>query len=90
MRRFTSILVFSNVFVAAVLGGLTLSSYALIPALQYHWYVPLSVLLGSYVLYSFHRLYKIDFIPITQLEERHRWVLKHAQRVKYVMSFAVF
>ncbi|MEQ9186253.1 MAG: hypothetical protein RLP15_00850 [Cryomorphaceae bacterium] len=82
--------VYSNLFVALVLSGLSLSSYAQFDQLALHWYVPVSVFLGSFVLYAFHRLYKIDFIPMHQLAERHQWVLAHAIPMKYAMSFAVF
>ncbi|NQV52081.1 MAG: hypothetical protein HQ500_02810 [Flavobacteriales bacterium] len=82
--------VYANLLVATVLASLTLSSFFLIDYLYFRWYVPVSVFLGSFVLYTFHRLYKIDFIPAQQLAERHQWVLKHAQPMKYAMSFAVF
>lgn len=82
--------VYSNLFVALVLAGLSLSTYAQFDHLSFHWYVPVSVFLGSFVLYAFHRLYKIDFIPAHRLADRHQWVLKHAVTMKYAMSFAVF
>jgi hypothetical protein len=90
LKRFASSLIYSNVFVATVLACLTQSSYGLLHYTDLKWYVPLSVWLGSFVLYSFHRLYKIDFIPENQLEARHRWVLKRSEYMKYAMSFAVF
>ncbi len=83
-------LIYSNVFVATVLAVLTFSSYGLLNDLDVRWYVPVSVWLGSFVLYSFHRLYKIDYIPPTQLGARHRWVLRRSEWMKYAMSFAVF
>ncbi len=82
--------VYANLLVATVLSSLTCSSFFLVDYLAFRWYVPASVFLGSFVLYTFHRLYKIDFIPVQQLAERHQWVLKHAQSMKYAMSFAVF
>jgi len=82
--------VYSNLFVAMVLASLAVSAYAVVPDLEFRWYVPLSVFLGSFVLYTFHRLYRIDTIPKEQLGERHRWVLKRADLMKVAMSVAVF
>jgi 4-hydroxybenzoate polyprenyltransferase len=90
MMRLVRAPVYSNVFVAVILTCLTASSYSIVDSLKEHWYVPVSVFLGSFVLYTFHRLYKIDFIPKDQLAERHAWVLRYANPLKYAMSFAVF
>jgi len=83
-------LIYSNVFVAFVLGLLTFASYFQVNYINFHWYVPVSVFLGSFILYSFHRLYKIDFIPKSQLSQRHPGILAHATKMKIAMSFAVF
>jgi 4-hydroxybenzoate polyprenyltransferase len=90
MMQLIRSVVYSNLFVAFLLTSLTVSSYAIVDSLENHWYVPMSIFLGSFVLYTFHRLYKIDFIPKNQLAERHVWVLKYAKPLKYAMSFAVF
>lgn len=82
--------VYSNVFVGVVLTLLALCSYKLVEGLTFHWYVPLSVFLGSFVLYNFHRLYKIDFIPANQLSFRHQWMLRNGTRIKYAMAISVF
>jgi hypothetical protein len=90
MKSILKTLVDSNFFVALVLGSLTASTYANFHELSWKWYVPASIFLSSFILYSFHRLYKIDFIPKDQLAERHLWMLKNAIKVKYAMVFAVF
>ena len=90
MGRQVRALIYSNVFVAVLLTFLTASSYEIVDSLEVRWYVPASIFLGSFVLYTFHRLYKIDFIPKDQLAARHLWVLKYANSLKYAMSFAVF
>ncbi len=90
MMRLVRALVYSNVFVAILLTFLTVCTYALVGAIEVHWYVPASIFLGSFVLYTFHRLYKIDFIPEDQLAQRHSWVLNYANQLKYAMSIAVF
>ena len=77
------VLIYSNVFVALVLAILTWSSYASLSMLDMKWYVPASVFLGSFVLYTFHRLYKIDFIPEDQLSSRHLWVVRRSNAMKY-------
>jgi len=87
--RILKVLVYSNAFVALVLALLSLSTYYIVEGLPFKWYVPLSIYLGSLVLYSFHRLYKIDFIPKNQLAERHLWVVRNANIMKLVMSFSV-
>jgi 4-hydroxybenzoate polyprenyltransferase len=90
MRLFRAA-VYSNFFVAYVLATLALSSYFIVPDLSdFHWYVPASIFIGSFALYCFHRLYKIDFIPENQLGERHIWMIKHANQIKIIMSVAVF
>lgn len=90
MKLILKTLVDSNLYVALVLGCLTASSYSLFNELNWKWYVPSSIFLGSFILYSFHRLYKIDFIPKSQLAIRHLWMLRHAKQVKFAMVFAVF
>lgn len=82
-------LVYSNLFVAIVLSLLTSASYVRLN-LDWEWPVIVSVFLGSYVLYSFHRLYKIDFIPVDQRGERHSWILNRANIIKITMSLSVF
>lgn len=90
MRLFR-FLVYSNLYVALILSTLSASSYFLVPQLkEFRWYVPTSIFLASFALYSFHRLYKIDFIPENQLSDRHRWILKHSNIIKIAMSIAVF
>jgi 4-hydroxybenzoate polyprenyltransferase len=83
-------LIYSNVFVALVLTSLTTSSYFLIPNIAFNWVVPASVFLGSFTLYNFHRLYKIDFIPKLQRGERHIWMQNHGGAIKIGMGLAVF
>lgn len=83
-------IIYSNVYVALVLGALTLSSYALIANIDWHLYTVLSVFFGSFILYNFHRLYKIDFIPKEDLSERHLWVLKRSNGLKVSMGLALF
>lgn len=83
------VLVYSNAFVAFVLAILTLSSYYIVYDLPLKWYVPVSIFLGSLILYSFHRLYKIDFIPKQQLAQRHLWVVKNGNAMKLAMSVCV-
>ncbi len=90
MQRWAAGLVYSNLFVAIVLGTLTASSFYILPTLDLAWYVPLSVFFGSHMLYSFHRLYKIDFIPRERLEARHRWMLGRGKAVRYAMVFSMF
>jgi 4-hydroxybenzoate polyprenyltransferase len=82
--------IYSNIYVALVLGLLTLSSYAIISNIDWHLYTVLSVFFGSFILYNFHRLYKIDFIPKDQLSERHLWVLQRANALKISMGLALF
>ena len=81
--------VYSNVFVGIVLTLLAMSSYSLIAELSFNWYLPISVFLGSFVLYNFHRLYKIDFIPIHRLSARHEWMLANGTHIKYGMAISV-
>lgn len=83
-------LIYSNFFVAFVLSLLTASTYTVFSYLEFRWYVVVSVFLGSLVLYSFHRLYKIDFIPQDQRNERHAWMLRHQGLVKGYMAVSVF
>jgi 4-hydroxybenzoate polyprenyltransferase len=83
-------LVYANLFVAGVLGALTWATYAQIDSLKAKPFVPLTVFLGSFVLYVFHRLYKIDFIPRSQLADRHVWVMEHSNWMKLAMVFGVF
>lgn len=83
-------LIYSNLFVAFVLCALTASSYTIVSYLRFKWYVVASVFLGSLVLYSFHRLYKIDFIPEALHNERHRWMITHQNVVKAYMAIGVF
>ena len=90
IMRLVRAFVYSNLFVAVLLSCLTLSTYSMLDYLSFNWFVPVSILLGSFVLYTFHRLYKIDFIPKDQLAQRHLWVLKYATYLKYAMSLAVF
>lgn len=90
VRSVTRVFIYSNLFVAYVLSLLTWASFETLSTLEMHWYVPASVFLGSFVLYTFHRLYKIDFIPEDQLSARHLWVVRRANAMKYAMSFAVF
>lgn len=85
IQRLAEGFVYSNLFVALVLALLTASSYFIVPWLAFEWHVPVSVFFGSHMLYSFHRLYKIDFIPIDQLQNRHRWILSRANWVRYGM-----
>ncbi|GAB5538489.1 MAG: hypothetical protein Salg2KO_05920 [Salibacteraceae bacterium] len=82
-------LVFSNIWVAVVLASLGWSSYILIDV-EPRWYVISCIFLGSYTLYNFHRLYKIDFIPIEQRGDRHTWMVGHASFIKISMAIAVF
>ncbi|MEZ4721555.1 MAG: hypothetical protein R2813_06710 [Flavobacteriales bacterium] len=89
MRLFRA-LIHSNFFVAGVLGVLTCSTYFNISNLEHRWYVIVSVILGSFTLYTFHRLYKIDFIPKAQLSDRHTWVLSNEKWLKMAMVVAVF
>lgn len=81
--------IYSNLFVAFVLSALTLSAYAVVPNIPFRWHTWISVFFGSFVLYNFHRLYKIDFIPEDQLSARHHWVLRHASALKIAMAAAV-
>ena len=90
IMRLVRAFVYSNLFVAVLLSCLTLSTYSMLDYLSFHWFVPVSILLGSFILYTFHRLYKIDCIPKDQLAQRHLWVLKYATYLKYAMSLAVF
>lgn len=82
--------IYFNFFVALVLSALTASTYAIFDYLGFQWYVVLSVFLGSMVLYTFHRLYKIDHIPVGRLGERHLWVLRNSGKAKAVMVSCVF
>lgn len=82
--------IYFNFFVALVLSALTACSYALFDYLVFRWYVVAAVFLGSMVLYTFHRLYKIDHIPAERLGERHRWVLRNAGKAKVFMVSCVF
>lgn len=90
MKRILRALIFSNVFVAAVLTSLTWATYQIVDDLLIHWYVPASVFLGSFVLYTFHRLYKIDYIPDQHLGHRHQFVLRYGRKMKLAMTLAVF
>lgn len=83
-------IIYSNSYVAFVLGILTLSSYALVENIEWRLYTVICVFLGSFILYNFHRLYKIDFIPENQLSERHKWVLKRANPLKISMGLSLF
>jgi len=83
-------IVYSNIYVAFVLAALTLSSYFLVPELEMRIHTVISVFLGSFILYNFHRLYKVDFIPADQLSARHEWVLKRSNYMKMAMGFALF
>jgi 4-hydroxybenzoate polyprenyltransferase len=83
-------IIYSNSYVAFVLGILTLSSYALVENIEWRLYTVICVFLGSFILYNFHRLYKIDFIPEDQLSERHQWVLKRANPLKISMGLSLF
>lgn len=83
-------IIYSNSYVAFVLGILTLSSYALVENIEWRLYTVICVFLGSFILYNFHRLYKIDFIPEDQLSERHQWVLKRANPIKISMGLSLF
>lgn len=83
-------LIYSNLYVALVLSLLTTSSYLSLAAVPLKLYVVLSVFFGSFLLYNFHRLYKIDFIPKDQLSVRHLWVLKHTQIMKLAMALSLF
>lgn len=83
-------LVYSNLFVAIVLTLLASSSYCIVQGLAFKWYPIISVFLGTFILYNFHRLYKIDFIPNAQLGGRHRWMLANGKWIKYSMAFCVF
>lgn len=74
---------------ALVLTLLALSTYPLVDIFPFKWYVIVSVFLGTFTLYSFHRLYKIDFIPKTQLGERHQWMLRNGRLIKYGMAICV-
>lgn len=58
--------------------------------LAFKWYLVISVFLGTFTLYNFHRLYKIDFIPNDQLGGRHRWMLANEKWINYSMAFCVF
>ena len=75
---------------AGVLTLLTTSSYFVFGDLRWKWYIPASIFLGSFVLYTFHRLYKIDFIPKDHLGHRHRFVIIRGNWMKLSMAFAVF
>ena len=83
-------IVYSNTYVAVVLGLLTTSSYFVVSGLTLKVYVILSVFFGSFMLYNFHRLYKIDFIPEDQLSVRHLWVLAHTKSMKILMALSLF
>ncbi len=83
-------IIYSNSYVAFVLSILTLSSYALVENIEWRLYTVICVFLGSFILYNFHRLYKIDFIPEDQLSERHQWVLKRANPLKISMGLSLF
>lgn len=82
-------IVYSNLFVASVLGTLTLSTYSTLSDLSLRWNIWIAVFFGSFFLYNFHRLYKIEYIPEHQLEERHYWVLKHSKKIKLSMTLSV-
>ncbi|GAB4381206.1 MAG: hypothetical protein Kow0075_12900 [Salibacteraceae bacterium] len=86
MRALVNFLVYSNLFVALVLAVLTLSSYPLFNGLQLRWYVSAAVFAGAHLLYTFHRLYKIDLIAPGRLEQRHRWMLSFERYMKLCMA----
>lgn len=90
MHRLAAGFVYSNVFVGLVLASLTSCSYFIFSAIEFRWYLPLTIFSGSVMLYSFHRLYKIDFIPEDQLENRHKWILAREKWMKSVMFIGLF
>lgn len=82
--------VYSNFFVALILTLLASSTYTIVAGMPIKWYVIVSVFLGSFALYNFHRLYKIDHIPEIQLGDRHRWMLRCGKWIKYSMAICIF
>lgn len=87
--RLLKALIYSNVFVALAITSLATSTFFLIPHLGFNWVLAICVFLGSFTLYNFHRLYKIDSIPLEQRGDRHHWMLRNAQIIKMAMGLAV-
>ena len=90
IRKAIESLVFSNFFTAATLALLTFSSYSIVPSLQLRVYPVLSIFFGSWMLYNFHRIYKVDMIDEAYLANRHTWLLSHHRFTKWVMGMSAF
>lgn len=82
--------IYSNIFVAAVLGALTACTYAVFDYLEFRWHVVAAIFLGSLLLYTFHRLYRTEHLPTEYRGERHEWILRHARPAKITMGLCIF
>lgn len=83
-------LIFSNFFTSASVALLTWCTYSVLNDLQIRFYVIISVFLGSWMLYNFHRIYKVDMISVELLADRHRWLLDRPRLTKWIMGLSAF
>ncbi|HAW21412.1 MAG TPA: hypothetical protein DCX14_14615 [Flavobacteriales bacterium] len=87
--RLIASLVYSNFFVAIVLSCLATSTFFIEVDLIFDWRLIVFIFLASFLLYSFHRIYKLDSIPLNLGGARHHWVKENYRTTLVAMTISL-